>query len=318
MDFVERIDAEVAAVLPTVPRLDLSDIPAARAARLELAAATRARFVPDGRVASKDHIIRGLAGSPEVTVRHYFPADQSEVLPCLYWIHGGGHVLGTLDQDDPLMEHLVTTVGCAAVSVDWRRSPEHPFPAAINDCYAGLTWLHENAEQLRVDPARIAVGGTSSGGGSAAGLVLLARDRSEVAVRFQLLIYPMLDDRNTTSSSRSVTHPAVWNRTSNLIAWAAYLGRGVDTAADASPYAAPSRASDLTGLPPTFLATGDLDLFVDEDVDYAQRLMQAGVPTELHVYPGAIHGFDVFAPDSRLAGRLQRDRDDALRRALHP
>jgi acetyl esterase/lipase len=163
------------------------------------------------------------------------------------------------------MDHIVDAVGCAAVSVDWRRAPEHPFPAPMDDCYAGLAWTHKRAAELNVDPQRIAVGGASSGGGSAAGLVLLARDRDEFPVCFQLLIYPMLDDRNATPAS---------------------------------------------------LAVGDLDLFIDEDIEYAQRLQQADVPTELHVYPGGSHAFETYAPGSALAQRFIRDRDEALRRAF--
>jgi acetyl esterase/lipase len=206
-------------------------------------------------------------------------------------------------------------VGCAVVSVEWRRPPEHPFPAPMDDCYAGLAWTHRHAAELGVDPARIAIGGASSGGGSAAGLALLARDRGELPVRFQLLIYPMLDDRNVTPASRALTDPRVWNRASNLIGWRAYLGDAAGTGR-VSPYAAPARATDLTGLPPAYLAVGDLDLFIDEDLEYAQRLQQADVPTELHVYPGGIHAFDSYAPASALARRFAGDRDDALRRAF--
>ena len=315
MDLLARMDPEVAEVLPHLPPLDLTDIPAARAAMLEMLAAVTEGFEPSEQVSRQDHRVPGLNGDPEVLVRHYRPTDQSRALPCLYWIHGGGHVLGQVDQDDLMMEHIVTEVGCAVVSVDWRRAPEHPFPAPMNDCYAGLLWTWQHAAELNVDPGRIAIGGASSGGGSAAGLALLARDKGEVPVRFQLLIYPMLDDRNVTRASQVITDPKVWNRASNLIGWRSYVGDAVGTEA-VSPYAAPTRATDLTGLPPAFVATGDLDLFLDEDIEYAQRLLQADVPAELHVYPGGIHGFDLLAPASGLAARFARDRDDALRRAL--
>jgi acetyl esterase/lipase len=175
-------------------------------------------------------------------VRHYRPAGRHDVLPCLYWIHGGGHVLGQIEQDDLAMDHIVDAVGCAVVSVEWRRPPEHPFPAPMDDCYAGLAWTHRHAAELGVDPARIAIGGASSGGGSAAGLALLARDRGELPVRFQLLIYPMLDDRNVTPASQALTDPRVWNRASNLIGWRAYLGDAAGTGR-VSPYAAPTRAA---------------------------------------------------------------------------
>jgi acetyl esterase/lipase len=266
-------------------------------------------------VVYSDHQAPGLNGAPQVRVRLYRPADQPGQLPCLYWIHGGGHVLGQIEQDDLMMEHIVEAVGCAAVSVEWRRPPEHPFPAPMDDCYAGLKWAHANAAELGLDPGRIAVGGASSGGGSAAGLALLARDRGEVPVCFQLLVYPMLDDRNVTPASLAVTEPKVWNRQSNLIGWQSYVGDAVGTDR-VSPYAAPARADSLAGLPPAYLPVGDLDLFIDEDIEYAQRLQQADVPAELHVYPGGIHGFDLLAPASRLAQRFVRDRDEALRRAF--
>ena len=315
MDLDRRLDPEIAAALAELPIMDLSDIPAARETMLERRAVAAADAQPSPTVVRQDHLVPGLNGAPDVRVRHYRPASQSGALPCLYWIHGGGHVLGQMDQDDLVMDHIVDSVGCAAVSVEWRRAPEHPFPAPMDDCYAGLAWTHRHAAELNVDPQRIAVGGASSGGGSAAGLVLLARDRGEFPVCFQLLIYPMLDDRNATPASMALTDPRVWNRTSNLIGWRAYVGDAAGTDR-VSPYAAPARAANLAGLPPAYLAVGDLDLFIDEDIEYAQRLQQADVPTELHVYPGGSHAFESYAPGSALARRFVRDRDEALRRAL--
>jgi acetyl esterase/lipase len=315
MDLMGRLDPEIAAVFPHLPPLDLTDIPAARTVMMDMLAAANEGAQPSPAVTRTDHMVPGLNGAPDVRVRHYRPADQSGIVPCLYWIHGGGHVLGQIEQDDPMMDHIVETVGSAVVSVDWRRPPDHPFPAPMDDCYAGLSWTHRSAAELGVDPDRIAIGGASSGGGSAAGLALLARDRGEIPVCFQLLVYPMLDDRNVTPASVALTEPKVWNRQSNLIGWRSYVGDVVGTEG-VSPYAAPTRATDLTGLPPAYLPVGDLDLFVDEDIEYAQRLQQADVPTELHVYPGGIHGFDLLAPNSGLAQRFIRDRDEALQRAF--
>jgi len=315
MDLARRLDPEIATVLAGLPILDLSDIPTARETMLERRAVAAADARPSPTVVRQDHLVPGLNGAPDVLVRHYRPASQSGALPCLYWIHGGGHVLGEVGQDDLVMDHIVDTVGCAAVSVDWRRAPEHPFPAPMDDCYAGLAWTHRQAAELGVDPERIAIGGASSGGGSAAGLALLARDLGEVPVCFQLLIYPMLDDRNVTPASLTLSDPRVWNRASNLIGWQAYVGDAAGTDR-VSPYAAPARATNLAGLPPAYLAVGDLDLFIDEDIEYAQRLQQAGVPTELHVYPGGSHAFESYAPATALARRFVRDRDEALRRAL--
>jgi acetyl esterase/lipase len=309
--FPAHLDPETAAILDQLPVLDLTDIPTARANRAALAAQLRARTPADPAVARTDQTV---PGDPPVRVRRYRPAgvDPAEPLPCLLWIHGGGHVLGEVEQDDPLMDHLVATLGITAVSVDWRRAPEHPFPAEVDDAYAVLRWTYTEAERIGVDRDRIAVGGASSGGGSAAGLALLARDRGDVPVRFQLLIYPMLDDRTEGAACAWLTATNLWHREKNRLAWRGYLGDD----GTVSPYAAPARATDGSGLPPAFIATGDLDLFAEEDVRYAARLIAAGVPTELHVYPGGVHGFDVFVPDGRLARQLARDRDEALAAAL--
>ena len=316
MNVPAHLDPGMAALLGDLPVLDLTDIPTARANRAELAARLRALTPDDPTVARADHV---LPGDPPVRVRVYRPADDNPettnstaLLPCLLWIHGGGHVIGEVFQDDPLMERLVRAVGLVAVSVDWRRAPEHPYPAEIDDCYAALRWVHTEAERLGVDADRIAVGGASSGGGTAAGLALLTRDRGGPPIAFQLLVYPMLDDRTDGASHAWLNDTNLWHPRKNALAWAAYLG-----GADPVPvYAAPARAEDLRGLPPAFVAVGDLDLFAEEDARYAARLIAAGVPTELHVYPGGVHGFDVFVPDGGLSRRLARDRDDSLAFAL--
>jgi acetyl esterase/lipase len=223
--------------------------------------------------------------------------------------------MGTVAADDGVCEHLVAAVDAVVVSVEYRLAPEHPFPAGPDDAYAVLRWLAASAEELGVDASRIAVAGRSSGGGTAAGAVLMARDRGEVEVAFQMPLYACLDDRLVTPSSHEIQDPRSWNRTLMDNAWDAYLGpmRG----ADVSPYAAPARAEDLSGLPPAYVQVGELDVLRDENVAYAQRLLQAGVPTELHVYPGAFHGFDVLVPDAEISRRAIEERDAALRRALH-
>jgi len=267
-------------------------------------------------VTSQDKFVPGSQDDPDVRVRVYRPNDQPSKLPALYWIHGGGYVMGDIEQDDRLMKQLVKRIGCVAVSVDYRLAPEHPFPAPVEDCYAGLKWLFRHADELGVEPSRIAIGGASGGGGLAAGLALLTRDRGELKVAFQLLIYPMIDDRNVTPASHAITDPRMWNRQSNHLGWKAYLGRD-GGGADVSPYAAAARATDLTNLPPAYIPVGALDLFVDENIEYAQRLIQAGVPTELHVYPGAFHGFDIFAPSATVSKQFKADRDSVLKRVLH-
>jgi len=315
MNFVDQLDPELRAVLEKMPTdrpLDLSEIPAARVKMKKMVTTMLANMPAIEGVTSKDETVTGPHGSARIRV--YRPDHQPNKLPALLWIHGGGYVMGDIEQDDRLMKQFVTRIGCVAVSVDYRLAPEHPFPIPVEDCYAGLKWLFSHAEELGVD--RIAIGGASGGGGLCAGLALLARDRGEVPVAFQLLIYPMIDDRNVTPASHAITDPRVWNRESNRLGWKAYLGRD-GGGADVPPYAAASRATDLTNLPPAYIPVGALDLFVDENVEYAQRLIQAGVPTELHVYPGAFHGFDMFAPSARVSKQFKAERDGALKRALH-
>ncbi|HTT76646.1 MAG TPA: alpha/beta hydrolase [Candidatus Binataceae bacterium] len=319
MSFVDQLDPELRAVvdkLPTDRPLDLDDIPVARAKMKKMVTALLAGMPPVEGVTSQDRFAPASQGNPDVRVRVYRPKEHPGKLPALYWIHGGGYVMGDVEGDDRLMMQLVNRIGCVAVSVDYRLAPEHPFPTPVEDCYAGLKWLFGHADELGVDRSRIAIGGASGGGGLAAGLALMVRDRGEMQPAFQLLIYPMIDDRNVTPASYAITDSRMWHRKSNQLGWKAYLGR--DGGGDGvSPYAAASRATDLTNLPPAYIPVGALDLFVDENIEYAQRLIQAGVPTELHVYPGAFHGFDLFAPHAKVSKQFKADRDNALKRALH-
>jgi acetyl esterase/lipase len=319
MNFLDQLDPELRVVVEKLPSdrpLDLNDIPAARAKMKKMLTAMLAALPPVEGVTSQHQFAPGLQGDPAVRVRVYRPNDQLSKLPALFWIHGGGYVMGDIEQDDRLMKQLVKRINCVAVSVEYRLAPEYPFPVPIEDCYAGLKWLFAHVDELAVEPSRIAIGGASGGGGLAAGLALLVRDRGEVQVAFQLLIYPMIDDRNITPASYAITDPRTWHRESNRLGWKAYLGRD-GGGAEVSPYAAAVRAKDLTNLPPAYIPVGALNLFVDENIEYAQRLIQAGVPTELHVYPGAFHGFDLFAPSARVSKQFKADRDDALKRALH-
>ncbi|MBV8358323.1 MAG: alpha/beta hydrolase [Deltaproteobacteria bacterium] len=319
MNFIDQLDPELRVMverLPTDRTLNLNEISKARIKMKKMVTELLAAMPPVEGVTSQDHFAPGSQGGPAVRVRVYRSNDQQNKLPALYWIHGGGYVMGDIDYDDRLMMQMVKRIGCVAASVDYRLAPEHPFPTPVEDCYTGLKWLFTHADELGVEPSRIAIGGPSGGGGLTAGLGLMVRDRKEVPVVFQLLIYPMIDDRNATPASYAITDPRVWNRESNRLGWKAYLGRD-GGGADVSPYAAAARATDLTNLPPTYISVGALDLFVDENIEYAQRLIQAGVPTELHVYPGAFHGFDLFAPSARVSKQFKADRDNALKRALH-
>ncbi len=238
-----------------------------------------------------------------VGVRLYRPAGTAQPTPALLWIHGGGYVLGTAAQDDLLCRRFVADLGITVASVDYRLAPEHPYPTPLEDCYAALAWL---ATLPAVDPDRIAIGGASAGGGLAAALALLARDRDGVKPVFQVLVYPMIDDRSVGAHLNNPGH-RLWNATSNRFGWKAYLG-GADPAV-----AAPARRTDLAGLPPAWLGVGTLDLFHDEDLDYAARLTDAGVPCEVHVVPGAFHGFDGIAPKADISTAFFASQCESLR-----
>ena len=287
----------------------IPDIVQRRAAVTSLLAAIE--VAPNPRVASEDRTVPGPDGAPDLKVRIYRPVESAGQLPGIYFIHGGGMILGDIEGEDAAATKLCDEVGAVVVSVEYRLAPEHPHPAPVEDCYAGLTWTAKNAAELGIDADRLAIFGASAGGGLTLATALVARDRGGPQVRFLMPIYPMIDDRNETPSSHEITDIGIWDRAGNLEAWAWYLG-----GKEADEYAAPSRAEDVSGLPPTFIDVGTVDLFRDEDIAFAQRLMQAGVPTELHVYPGSYHASETFAPDAALSQRIWAGRVEALRRAL--
>ncbi|WP_018759405.1 alpha/beta hydrolase [Paenibacillus terrigena] len=268
-------------------------------------------------VCTTSRMIPGAAG--EMLVKIYEPAQRTDAkLPAMLWIHGGGYVMGHPDMDDALCERFVQAAKCVVVSVDYRLAPEHAYPAAIEDCYAGLTWMTDEAELLRIDLERVAIAGASGGGGLTAALALMVRDKGGPALIFQMPLYPMLDNRNSTTSSHEITTAnATWNRANNLAAWRMYLGEEND-ASDLSPYAVPSRAENLAGLPPTYTCVGQLDLFRDETIEYVTRLAEAGVDVEFHLYPGAYHCFEVFVPQAEVSQRASQSYVDAIARALNP
>lgn len=310
-DLVDPAYVEILTAMAAAPAPDWSDPVAVRER-------TRAAFppapIPEG-VSHRDHVAPGLDGAPGVTVRVYRPAGQAGPLPCVYWIHGGGYMGGSYDGNNDLCSSWVQELNCVVASVEYRLAPENPYPAPLDDCYAGLRWLLAEARALQVDPGRVAIAGGSAGGGLAAALALLVRDRAELSITHQVLIYPMIDDRRTTASSQWDTW--VWTKSSNEIGWRSYLGP-LSGRAEVPAYAAPSRAGDLSGLPPALILVGTLDLFLDEDLDYAQRLIHARVPVELHVYPGAPHGFDTarFGGSAALGARARREVRDYLRAAF--
>ncbi|MGD8417546.1 MAG: alpha/beta hydrolase [Pseudomonadales bacterium] len=231
--------------------------------------------------------------------------------PALLWIHGGGYIIGSAD--DERARVIAGTLDITVVSVDYRLAPEHPFPAGPEDCYATLEWMRHEAGPLGIDPDRIAMGGASAGGGMTAGVALMNRDRANHPLKLQMLLYPMIDNLHDTESGQYENHP-IWNQGTSFRAWEMYLNGTPREAA--SPYAAAARATELTGLPPTYICVGTEDLFRDEDVEYARRLIAADVPCELALFPGLYHGGDMFVPDAAISRRLQRSFLAALGDAL--
>lgn len=313
----QLVDPELLDLLDLYPTIQLTreELPALRAAERDLQLHPPAEQEVVMAVRLERRRIPGPAGSPELEIAIYTPREKDGPLPCVFHIHGGGYVLGCSEVLEPVHRPLAMKLGCIVTSVDYRLAPETTFPGSIEDCYAALGWVVRNARELGINPDRIGVMGESAGGGLAAALTLLVRDRGEYRLVFQHLIYPMLDDRTCT---RNETNPFagefVWNRHNNHFGWSALLGHepGVE---GVSPYAAAARCEDLSNLPGAFISVPTLDLFVDEDIAYARRLVNAGVPVELHVYPGGYHGFDIH-PTARIAKRARRHSLAALDRAL--
>lgn len=290
--------------------LTLEDLPARRAGMEAFLAAMGS--APDGVSVNERSIAASDGRMVPVVV---FTPISPDKKPAVLHIHGGGFVVGSARDGAASTGALAKDAGCVVVSVDYRLAPESRYPDAIEDCYVALKWLHDEADALDVDRDRIAVAGESAGGGLAAALALLARDRGEVTLIHQHLIYPMLDDRTCLANLPPHIGEHVWTKDDNRFGWASLLGEAPG-GPEVSPYAAAARAFDLAGLPSTFISVGALDLFVEEDVNYARRLLLAGVPTELHVYPGAYHGFSVVS-DAPVSIAHAEASSAALRRALH-
>ncbi len=259
--------------------------------------------------------IPGIAGSPDVRVL-VAGSTAGAHKPAVLHIHGGGYVTGSAAAGKRDLQQLSLTQNCVVVSVDYRLAPETAFPGSLNDNYAALKWLYTNADSLGVDSKRIAVKGESAGGGHAAALAIAARDRGEVPICFQVLIYPMLDDR-TGSTRQLPPHDGhyIWTAASNRFGWSSLLGVPAGSA-KVPAGAVPARVTNLAGLPPAFIGVGSIDLFAPEDIDYTQRLLLAGVPVELNVVPGAFHGFDGIVPDAPLSRAFTVAWNDALKRAF--
>jgi acetyl esterase/lipase len=312
-------DPELSATLATLPPelqhpLLMEDIPAWRE-QIGLLPGGDDLLRRGGAVGLEERQIPGPEGAPDLSVLILRPARGSGPWPGIYYIHGGGMVLGSNRTGAEELAFWVDEIGAVGVSVEYRLAPEHPHPAPVDDCYAGLAWTGKHADELGIDPARLVIAGGSAGGGLAAGTTLMARDRGGPALSHQILMCPMLDDRGVTPSSQELDGEGVWDRTSNLTGWTALLGHARG-GPDVSPYAAPAREQDLTGLPPAFIDVGSVETFRDEDIDYAARLSRAGVPVEFHLWPGGFHGFDQIAPQSALSRIARATRLAYLRRSL--
>ncbi|MET7282725.1 alpha/beta hydrolase [Kribbella sp. NPDC005582] len=305
------IDPELTPWLAMLPEIDLSDMSVVRERAGELEGMIPPVVVPDG-IEIREVTIRGHDGYA-IRTKVYTPTAQDGPRPGFLSIHGGGFVMGDPEMTEQLSVDIAAETGAVVVSPDYRLAPEHPFPAGLEDCYATLEWLAANTAELGVDPGRIAVGGGSAGGGLSAAVALLARDRKGPALCFQLLEIPELDDRLDTPSMQQFVDTPLWNRPNAEYSWKYYLSGTPETLG--LQYAAPSRAEDLSGLPPAFVSVCEFDPLRDEGISYAQRLLEAGVSTELHHYRGTFHGSGLVA-GAEVSKRMASDVMDAIRRAL--
>jgi len=317
--FEQRIDPQLRDLLRGTPNL-LHDLPTLR----EIQARVRDYLTECGdnikhsaEVAIYDYELPPTRTNKAVAIRYYKPKNyhHNKPLPALLWIHGGGFISGDVRSNDTICERFVVECNCIVVSVAYRLAPQHPFPAGFDDCYAVLEWLASSgASKLDIDPENIAVGGSSTGGCLAAGIALKACETDGPKITHQLLLIPVLDDRHQTQSSRDITdHRVVWNRELSLLSWDGYLN---DVLEETPSYAAPARTKIIPNLPSTFISIEEQDLLRDEAIEYAQRLMQAGINTELHVYPGTFHGSFIVVPEADVSQQHMSDVVNSLKKAL--
>ena len=309
------IDPELASLVDVLPVIELDDMQVARDAFEQLIASLKTDIPGIETLEIEDRLVPGHEDDPDVPVRVYRPKEpRTPPVPGILQIHGGGFVIGSVESEHAGAALMAIDTGAVVVSVDYRLAPEHPYPAGVHDCYAALTFLHAEAGSLGVDTSRLAVVGASAGGGLSAATALLARDRGGPPLCFQMLHIPELDDRLETPSMKTFVDSPVWNRPLAEISWRAYLG-DLYGAAEVPVYAAPARAADLSGLPPGYVSTAENDPLRDEGIIYATRLLQAGVSTELHLFPGTFHG-SAMVTTAAVSKRAQREATTVLCRAL--
>jgi acetyl esterase/lipase len=313
---MEMIDPELVAVLDFMPVIDLHDPAAARAEFEKLLVAMRAQLPEADLLDIEDRLVPGWEGDPDVAIRVYRPKapPADAAAPGILLIHGGGFIIGSVEAEHVGAVLMAVDTGAVLVSVEYRLAPEHPYPAGLRDCYAALSYLHAEAAGLGVDTARVAVVGTSAGGGLAAATALLARDLGGPPLCFQMLHIPELDDRLESNSMRTFVDSPVWNRPLAVQSWEAYLGN-LSGSVDVPVYAAPARATDLRGLPPAYVSTAENDPLRDEGIGYALAMLQAGVSVELHQFPGTFHG-SALVTGAAVSKRAAREAALVLRRAL--
>lgn len=264
---------------------------------------------------AEERTVPGPTGAPQIRLLIVRPRGVKGLLPGIFHTHGGGMIVGDRFTGLETLAEWMEAIPMVVVSVEYRLAPEHPHPALTEDCYAGLRWAGDHLEELGIDRSRLLVAGASAGGGLAAAMALMARDRKGPKLAGQILMCPMIDDRAVTPSSRELVAAGIWDSVSNATGWNALLGTST-AGPDVSEYAAPARATNLAGLPPAYIDVGTVETFRDEDIDYAARLLRAGVQTELHVWAGGFHGFDRFAPDATLSRECRARRIDWLKRLL--
>ncbi|WP_433559626.1 alpha/beta hydrolase [Pseudonocardia xinjiangensis] len=311
------IDPQLHAVLADMPLM--SQLSPEVVAQLRRAPSTPVETILDGRAVDRREVTVPSPDGERIPLSIFSPAgaERSPAAPCVYWIHGGGMVMGDRFSNIDIPLGWLDRLGAVVISVDYRLAPEVSGTTLVDDCYCGLLWIAEHADDLGIDPARIVVAGASAGGGLAAGVTLMARDHGTPAIAAQVLIGPMLDHRNITTSSRQYSGgPGVWTREMNEFGWRSVLGRLPDE--DVPGYVSPTMADDLSGLPTTYIDAGTAEVFRDEDVDYATRIWAAGGQAELHVWAGGFHAFDALYPQVPVSAAARRTRTDWLTRALSP